>query len=95
MTWNYRVMRHYYISPVDQVEHCYFDIREVHYEADGKTPKLYSGDSADAMTDGMEDSGPLASLKWQLEKMIESLGKPILDSRDDFKEEVEDDKQSN
>lgn len=79
MTWNYRVVR----SPdpvASGADATYtYGIHEVFYDADGK-PDGISEYAQDVIGDTVDD------VKWLLNKMVDALGKPVLDY--DTREEI-------
>ena len=77
MTWNHRVLAHLHNNEV------YFQIHEVRYDdTDNDIPKHYTHN---AVSIGGED---IKSLKWTLNKMQESLKKPILWAGEKFPQEA-------
>lgn len=87
MGWNYRVIKTklQYIDettighPISETE--YYAIHEVHYEND--KPRSYTSNPVkpEAFME-FEDSKPLADIRWQLEKMLVALDKPVLTPED-------------
>jgi len=69
-TWNYRVLRHEYVSGDGDTEE-YLAVHEVHYENDNPI-----GCTKEPIDLGSEN---LEGLRWQLEKIKEGLDKPVLD----------------
>lgn len=78
MSWNHRVMRHI------EGERDYLAIHEVYYNNEGLIVKWT--DSPVNMVDGT-----ITGLRWELNRMKESLGKPVLEY--DMQPEGEDDKE--
>ena len=74
MSWNYRIMAH------EHENEMYFEIHEVYYDKDGKPESC----TKNPVTVGSEDDN---GISWILDKMKESLEKPILWYGDKFTEE--------
>jgi hypothetical protein len=79
MHWNYRVVKRQFktLTGEDEIEYA---IHEAYYDEDKKP----NGVTENAVTVHAESK---ESLRWVLEKMIESLDKPVLDYDDLGKEE--------
>ena len=69
MSWNHRVIRH--VDDKDEGEE-WFSIHEVYYN-DDLEPTSCTKDAIAPLQEEMKD------LKWELEKMLECLEKPIID----------------
>ena len=73
MSWNYRILAH------KDGDEMYFQIHEVHYDGDGN-PTAYT-------TNGVAvGDNDLSGINWVLDRMRESINKPIL-LVDDFPNE--------
>jgi hypothetical protein len=75
MPWNHRIMAHN-----NGDNEVYFQIHEVYYDENG-SPNSYT---VNPVTIGGED---LESIEWTLNKMLESLNKPILSAGENFPNE--------
>lgn len=73
MSWNYRVMQF-----VDRKGDPYWEIREVYYDEKGRSNGYADGSATTLATDADKPLTPVEALRWQLQRMLESLEKPIL-----------------
>lgn len=80
MSWNYRAFKSVYNDEYSDETETLFEIREVFYDDNGDITNI--ADPADVVADSLE------GLKWTLNKMLESCGKPIVDY--DTGEEIQD-----
>lgn len=74
-TWNHRVFRRTY-NLGQGTEETVLEIHEVHYDENGEIHGI-TENPTHILCDDVE------GLRWTLEKMMESLNKPILDWSDD------------
>lgn len=83
MSWNYRIFKKEIPDgSKDGKTIDHYTIREVYYDQSGK-PHLYTEKPIlPEAFKKFEDSMPIKDLKWQLENMLKSLGKPILTEKD-------------
>lgn len=73
MSWNYRIMQ-----LADPQGNPYWEIREVYYDETGR-PNGYTDRGAITLaTEGDKPLTPVEALRWQLQRMLEGLEKPIL-----------------
>lgn len=84
MSWEYRVMRQTHKWTVAKVEKSkyVYQIHEVYYHLDenNKIETSWTVNPIEAYScPEPEDKDKLEGMRWQLEKMLEALDKPILD----------------
>lgn len=83
MAWNFRVVRRYYVCPVEMVERSYLANTEVYYDDDSdERPRAFAGKYGAPTA---EEGEGVDAIRWMLEKQLEDVNKPILDERTDFR----------
>ena len=73
MSWNHRVVKHKNPHPLDESEEYYYQIHEVHYNADGS---IWSMTEDPIAPYGVNLKNLEETLRW----MLRAVGEPILDS---------------